>query len=45
MPPYASLLGDEDIAALLNFIRLGFGNQAGAVSTYDVLRYRSALRP
>jgi len=41
MPPFALVLSDADIAAVLTFIRGSWGNQAGAVSELDVLQQRS----
>jgi mono/diheme cytochrome c family protein len=41
MPPYALVLSDADIAAVLTFVRGAWGNQAGAVSELDVAQQRS----
>jgi mono/diheme cytochrome c family protein len=45
MPPFATELGDEDVAAVLSYIRNAWGNQAGAVQPIDVQRWRSSVRP
>jgi mono/diheme cytochrome c family protein len=42
MPPFAGLLQAEDLAALASHLRQSFGNQAGEVSTVEVLRLRTA---
>lgn len=41
MPPFAHVLSDEDIAAVLTHVRTSWGNRAPAVSPADVARYRS----
>ncbi|MEH3085939.1 MAG: cytochrome c [Xylophilus ampelinus] len=38
MPPYGQVLGDEDIAAVLTFVRRAWGNAAAPVSPLDVLQ-------
>jgi mono/diheme cytochrome c family protein len=40
MPPFRQTLNDGEIAAVLSFVRGSWGNQAAAVSQFDVLRYR-----
>lgn len=45
MPPFGPLLADNDIAALVSFIRFSWGNQASAVSAFDVKRVRDAVWP
>ena len=45
MPPFATELSDEDVAAVLSYIRSAWGNQAGAVQPLDVQRWRSSVRP
>jgi mono/diheme cytochrome c family protein len=40
MPPFASVLSDDDMAALLSYVRGSWGNQAPAVSSFEVSRYR-----
>jgi len=45
MPPFAVELGDEDIAAVLSYIRNAWGHRAAAVQPLDVQRWRSSVRP
>jgi mono/diheme cytochrome c family protein len=45
MPPYATLLSDADVAAVLSHIRMSWGNQSGAVSELEVTQQRSATSP
>jgi mono/diheme cytochrome c family protein len=45
MPPLATLLNDDDIAAVLSFIRGSWGNQADPVTAYEVSRYRNRRAP
>lgn len=40
MPPYRTLLTDEEVAAVATFVRQSWGNQAGAVSSLAVQRLR-----
>ena len=40
MPPFAQVLGNEDIAAVTTFVRQSWGNSASAVSTFDVHRVK-----
>jgi len=40
MPPYNQTLDDSQIAAVLSFIRLSWGNEAPAVSQLEVLQFR-----
>jgi mono/diheme cytochrome c family protein len=40
MPPLGQDLNDAQIAAVVTFIRNGWGNQAGAVTQLDVMRSR-----
>jgi cytochrome c553 len=42
MPPYATILGDEDVAAVISHIRMSWGNHSGAVSELDVSTQRSS---
>ncbi|HEY8706405.1 MAG TPA: cytochrome c [Burkholderiaceae bacterium] len=42
MPPFATVLSDDDVAQLLTFIRDSWGNGAAAVSALEVRRYRGA---
>jgi mono/diheme cytochrome c family protein len=41
MPPYATILTDEEVAAVLSYIRMSWGNQSGAVSELEVTQQRS----
>jgi len=41
MPPFATLLDNDDVADLLSFIRGSWGNAAGAVTPFDVSQYRA----
>jgi mono/diheme cytochrome c family protein len=36
MPPFAHLLGDEEVAAVVTYIRGAWGNDAGPVTTMEV---------
>ncbi len=45
MPPFAVELSDEQVAAVLSYIRNAWGNRAGAVQPLDVQRWRSSVRP
>lgn len=45
MPPFATELSDEDVAAVLNYIRNAWGHRAAAVQALDVQRWRSSVRP
>jgi mono/diheme cytochrome c family protein len=45
MPAYATILTDEDIAAVISHIRMSWGNRSGAVSELDVARQRSSTAP
>ena len=40
MPPFAALLADDDVAALLSYVRNAWGHHASALTTFDVNRYR-----
>ncbi|MVW71975.1 cytochrome c [Bordetella sp. 15P40C-2] len=44
MPPFGQVLGDNDIAALVSYIRASWGNRAGAVTAFDVKRVRDGAR-
>jgi mono/diheme cytochrome c family protein len=41
MPSYGAVLNDEQIAAVLSFVRAGWGNGASAVSVEDVRKIRA----
>ena len=45
MPPFATELSDEEVAAVLSYARTAWGNQAGAVQALDVQRWRGSVRP
>jgi mono/diheme cytochrome c family protein len=40
MPPFATVLSDADVAAVLSHIRASWGNRAGAVSEFSVSQQR-----
>jgi mono/diheme cytochrome c family protein len=40
MPPLGQDLNDDEIAAVVTFIRNSWGNQAGAVRQHEVTRLR-----
>jgi mono/diheme cytochrome c family protein len=42
MPPFAMLMSDADVAAVLTYIRGSWNNQAAAVSEFDVSQQRSS---
>ncbi|MFG6488564.1 c-type cytochrome [Roseateles sp. BYS78W] len=42
MPPFAGVLGADDLAAVASHLREGFGHHAGEVDTVEVLRLRAA---
>jgi mono/diheme cytochrome c family protein len=41
MPPFATVLGDDEVAALLTTLRTSWGNRASAVSALEVARFRA----
>jgi mono/diheme cytochrome c family protein len=41
MPPFASSLSSDEVAAVLTYIRGSFGNRGTAVTALDVQRYRT----
>jgi len=43
MPPYAQTLNDEQIAAVVSYIRQSWGNAAGAVRPVDVVTLRQQM--
>jgi mono/diheme cytochrome c family protein len=45
MPPFATVLSDADVADLLTYVRGAWGNRGAPVSTLDVNRFRSDVRP
>jgi mono/diheme cytochrome c family protein len=42
MPPFATVLSDEQIGEVLSYVRASWGHRAPQVSTLDVSRYRGA---
>jgi mono/diheme cytochrome c family protein len=42
MPPFAGMLGADDLAALASHLRESFGHRAGEIDTVEVLRLRAA---
>lgn len=42
MPPFAGVLGADDLAALASHLRQSFGHHAGEIDTVEVLRLRAA---
>jgi len=45
MPPFNQVLGDEDIAAVLSYVRNAWGNRAAALGAIDVYRVRERRAP
>jgi mono/diheme cytochrome c family protein len=43
MPPFVHVLNDDDIAAVISYIRFSWGNKAEPVSAADVVRHRKGL--
>ncbi len=41
MPPFRPLLNDEEVAAIVSYVRNSWGNHAGLVSPLEVDRFRS----
>ena len=44
MPPFQMVLSDEEVAAVISYIRHAWGNQAGGVSELDVTRHRAQVQ-
>jgi mono/diheme cytochrome c family protein len=44
MPPFRTVLKDQDIADVLSFLRSHFGNKAGPISPSQVTRIRQGLK-
>ena len=42
MPPFATVLSDQDVADVLSYLRASWGHRAPSVSTLEVSRYRGA---
>ena len=40
MPPYAHVMDDQELAAVVSYVRMSWGNKAGPVSAAQVNRYR-----
>ncbi|HSV78222.1 MAG TPA: c-type cytochrome [Ramlibacter sp.] len=45
MPPFATVLSDADVAAVLTYVRTSWGNRAAPVSELSVTQQRSSARP
>jgi mono/diheme cytochrome c family protein len=45
MPPYATVLTDADVAAVISYIRGAWGNAAAPVSEFAVNQQRGSTRP
>lgn len=45
MPPFMQTLRDDDVAAVVSFVRQSWGNQASAVATIDAYRARERRSP
>ena len=45
MPAYATTLSDEDVAAVISYIRMSWGNRSGTVRELEVARQRSNTAP
>ena len=45
MPPYATVLGDADVAAVISHIRTSWSNRASAVSEFMVSQQRGSAGP
>jgi len=45
MPPFATKLSDDEVAAVLSHIRTSWGNQSGAVTPLEVNQQRSSTPP
>lgn len=41
MPPFAPTMSDEQVAAVISYVRNAWGNEAGVVSAAEVNRYRT----
>ena len=44
MPPFATVLGNDEVAQLLTYIRNSWGNEAAPVSAASVAKIRANLR-
>jgi mono/diheme cytochrome c family protein len=45
MPPYATVLSDADVAAVISHVRSAWGNAAGSVSEFAVSQQRGSTGP
>lgn len=45
MPPFANTLSDDDVAAVISYIRMSWGNRSGTVSEFEVAHERSNTAP
>ena len=45
MPPFRKQLSDQDIADVLTFVRMSWGNKGGSVDVEDVTRLRERTNP
>ena len=45
MPPYATVLSDADVAAVISHIRTSWGNRAAPVGEFTVSRQRGGIAP
>ena len=41
MPPFAYTLSDEDVASVVTYMRLAWGNRGTAVAVREVARHRA----
>jgi mono/diheme cytochrome c family protein len=41
MPPFAHVLNDAEIAAVLSYVRGAWGNEAAPISSLEVQQYRA----
>jgi mono/diheme cytochrome c family protein len=42
MPPFSASMSDEDIAAVVSYVRTAWGNRGAVVSSFEVGRLRGA---
>ena len=45
MPPFQLVLTDAELAAVLSYIRNAWGNQAPALSEFDINKFRNLQAP
>lgn len=45
MPPFANTLSDDEVAAVISYIRMSWGNRSGTVSEFEVAHERSNTAP